>query len=178
MDINSVGYEDFKGQLKHQCSAHPKVDAKTQELFIFAYDVAEPVLHFSVMNQYKRIISTMKVPITSPRMIHDFQITQNHVIFPDLPLEFDPAGAVKKNRFVFHYDNTKPCRYGIMIRYKTNAKDIKWFDVPAHYVFHYVNSWEEYDENKDLNIIMFAVVWESLNVDFQKFDNLWESGDH
>jgi carotenoid cleavage dioxygenase len=39
--LESVGYEDFGGTLKHQVSAHPKLDAKTGELITFGYNVAK-----------------------------------------------------------------------------------------------------------------------------------------
>ena len=38
-DIKSIGFFDFGGQLKHNCSAHPKVDRKTGELLIFGYSM-------------------------------------------------------------------------------------------------------------------------------------------
>jgi carotenoid cleavage dioxygenase-like enzyme len=46
----------------------------------------------------------MKVPITSPRMIHDFPMTAEYVIIPDLPLEFKPKEAMKEGKFAFMYD--------------------------------------------------------------------------
>lgn len=47
----------------------------------------------------------MKVKITNIRMIHDFPITHNYCIFPDLPMEFRPELAIQKNGgFVYKYD--------------------------------------------------------------------------
>ena len=37
VEVDSIEHDDFDGQLKHACSAHPKVDAKTQEFFVFGY---------------------------------------------------------------------------------------------------------------------------------------------
>ena len=39
--LESVGYHVFDGQMKHMCSAHPKVDSKTGELMTFGYDVTK-----------------------------------------------------------------------------------------------------------------------------------------
>jgi len=48
-------------------------------------------------------------------MIHDFMITENYVILPDLPLELRPD-LMLKGKFIFQYDEEKPARYGIMKR--------------------------------------------------------------
>lgn len=101
-DIKSVGYDDFDGQLKHNVSAHPKVCPLSGDLYAFGYDMNQGALHFSVIDKHRRIlVSDQIIKITSPRMIHDFMITENYVIFPDLPMEFNPPKAVKNKGFVF-----------------------------------------------------------------------------
>ena len=110
-------------------------------------------------------------------MIHDFQITENYVIFPDLPLEANPKNAIKKQQFIFHFDEKKPCRYGIMPRYDNHPNNIQWFDVPAHYCFHYVNSWEEKNSKGETIITMFAVVWNRLRINLQEAEHFWDATD-
>jgi len=39
--IESVGYNDFDGSMKHACTAHPKNDVKTGELMTFGYDFVD-----------------------------------------------------------------------------------------------------------------------------------------
>ena len=106
-------------------------------------------IHFSVINKDRKVTSNVTVPITSPRMIHDFAITENYSIFPDLPMEMRPDLMVKENKFIFHYDDQKPARYGIMKRHCQNADQVQWFELPNHYVFHFVNAWEDVNENGD-----------------------------
>lgn len=89
----------------------------------------------------------MDVPISSGRMIHDFAITENYVIFPDLPMEFRPD-LVLKGKFVFQFDESKPARYGIMKRYNRVVEQIQWFELPNHYCFHFANAWE-YKNDQD-----------------------------
>lgn len=115
VDIVSIGHDDFDGQLKHNVSAHPKVDRKTGDLFTFGYDLEQAHLRYTVINKNREVVSKMNIPLRSPRMIHDFAITENHVIFPDLPLEFKPDG-VFKDKSIFLYNERKLARYGIMKR--------------------------------------------------------------
>ena len=114
-DILSIGHDDFDGQLKHNVSAHPKVDRKTGEMLAFGYNVEKALIHYSLINKNRKIVSSLDVPISSARMIHDFAITENYVIFPDCPLEFRPD-LTFKGKFLFQFDETKPARYGIMKR--------------------------------------------------------------
>ena len=70
-------------------SAHPKVDRRTGELMAFGYGIeGKPVVHFSLINKDKKVISTFDCPLTSRRMIHDFGATENYVTFIDLPFKF------------------------------------------------------------------------------------------
>lgn len=117
-DIKSIGHDNFGGQLTHNVSAHPKVDRSTGEMFAFGYDVGTskvPCIHLSVINKDRKCTSSVDVPITNSRMIHDFAITENYAIFPDLPMELRPD-LVMKGKFIFNYDESKPSRYGIMKR--------------------------------------------------------------
>jgi carotenoid cleavage dioxygenase-like enzyme len=47
-------------------------------------------------------------------MIHDFCITENHIIFPDIPMECSGPKAVKTKGFFFQFDKSQPARYGVM----------------------------------------------------------------
>lgn len=115
-DIKSIGYDDFGGQLTHNVSAHPKVDRTTGEMLAFGYDVeGKSGINFSVINKDRKVTSSVSIPLTSPRMIHDFAVTENYAIFPDLPMEFRPDLCMK-GKFLFHFNEDMPARYGIMKR--------------------------------------------------------------
>jgi len=106
--------------LKHNVSAHPKVDRQTGELMAFGYGAeGKGEIHHSVFNKDRKCTSYVTIPITNPRMIHDFMITENYSIMPDLPMELRPDLCFK-NKFIFHYDSDKPARYGIMKRHCHN----------------------------------------------------------
>jgi len=99
-DIKSIGHDDFDGQLTHNVSAHPKVDRKTGDFLAFGYDGKTGVVHYSLINEKRKLVSKMDIPLTCPRMIHDFGITENYIIVPDLPIEFDIKTAIKEGKSV------------------------------------------------------------------------------
>jgi carotenoid cleavage dioxygenase-like enzyme len=100
-DIKSIGYDDFEEQLKHNVSAHPKVDKKKNELLTFGYDIEGASISYSLFNKDRKLLINTLIPIESPRMIHDFMITENYVIIPDSPLKFNPEATVKDSKFIF-----------------------------------------------------------------------------
>jgi len=73
-------------------------------------------VNYSLFNKEKKLILSTNIPIESPRMIHDFIITENYVIIPDSPLEFKPEAPIKESKFIFQFDKTRPSRYGVMKR--------------------------------------------------------------
>ena len=103
-NIKSIGYENFGGQLKHQCSAHPKVDRRTGEFFIFGYDNRAPKVYLTVLDKAKKMKSHITIPITTIRMIHDFSITKDYCIVPDFPLEFIKEKPFKEGGFIYKFD--------------------------------------------------------------------------
>ena len=59
----------------------------------------------------------MKVPTSGVRMLHDFHVTQNYVIIPDLPIEFTKEKPFKEGGSIFFFNKDGACRYGIFPRF-------------------------------------------------------------
>ena len=175
MDILSVGYDDFNGQLKHNVSAHPKVDRKTGEMLTFGYNFEKPLIHYSLINKDGKVTNSLDIPISSIRMIHDFAVTENYVIFPDLPLEFRPDAALH-DKFIFQFDENKTSKYGIMRRDNNDVSKIQWFYLPNHYVFHYVNAWEYKNDDGQTIIRMFGCVQNHIDIDLDHGEHPFAAG--
>lgn len=109
----------------------------------------------------------MKVPLEEPRMIHDFACTETYAIMPNNPLTFDFKN-VEEGKFIFRFDKTKPSRYGIMKRLNQDPSKIQWFEFPAHYVFHYVNSWEEKNDQGQDIVTVWGCAQHEVNIDFHE----------
>lgn len=66
-------------------------------MFVFGYAPGKDVVYVTVMDKNRKLRHSYEVQVTNSRMIHDLHITEKYVIIPDLPMEFNPKDAVKKN---------------------------------------------------------------------------------
>ena len=77
--------------------------------------------------------------MSGPSMIHDFAVTEKYVVFMDMQVRFSWLSAITGSGLPFKWDDSVPCRFGVMPREGGDA-DVKWFDVPSCFVFHIMNS--------------------------------------
>lgn len=143
-ELTTTGEHDFEGTLTHNFTAHPKVDAQTDEMITFGYSPMPPFLTYSVVNPNGKAVHTKEITIPKGIMMHDFAITENYTIFPDLPLIFDFEAAMKGEGMI-RWDPSNGCRLGVVPRMGDDS-NIKWFDIEESFLFHVSNSWEEGDE--------------------------------
>src|SRR5215212_4790103 len=84
--LDTVCPYTYSGGLKHQFTAHPKVDPATGEMLFFGYSPFKPSVQYSVVNAQGQIISTTTIDVPRPVMMHDFAVTPRHTLFMDLPI--------------------------------------------------------------------------------------------
>ncbi|KAJ0764831.1 putative oxidoreductase [Helianthus annuus] len=142
-DIITVGREDFDGKLFMSMTAHPKIDPVTKEAFAFRYGPVPPFLTFFRFNENGE--KQADVPIfsmTSPSFLHDFAITKNYAIFPEIQIGMSPMEMLGGGSPV-SADAGKVPRLGLIPRYAKDESEMKWFEVPGFNVIHCINAWEE-----------------------------------
>ncbi len=139
--LESLGYAtEYGGAV----TAHPKVDPKTGEMIWFAYGVGEvplgPGMSYGVTDRAGKVIRRDAFQAPYASMAHDFLVTENHVLFPVLPLTFSLERAMS-GRPVVAWENDRPGYVGVMAR-NASVESLVWFEVEACYVFHPMNAWE------------------------------------
>ncbi|MDA1073769.1 MAG: carotenoid oxygenase family protein [Proteobacteria bacterium] len=168
-DLNTVGATDFDGVLKGSFTAHPKICPVTGELLAFGYSAMEPYLRYLRVSAEGKLVQTENITVGGPTMMHDFNITQNHVIFMDLPAVFDMQLAMS-GEMPIRWDESYPARLGVMPRNGNDAQ-VKWYEVNPCYVFHPMNSYEDGDRIV-LDVARFSHIWRDSAMDFPPPD-LW-----
>ena len=142
--LDTVGRFTFGDKLKHACTAHPKLDPHTGELFFFGYQPVKPYVQYSVADAKGIITHTTPIDIPRPVMMHDFAITAKHAVFMDLPMTFS-FGAVLQGGNPFRYEPKLGARFGILPR-KAKGTEIRWFQAEPCYVFHTFTAYDQGDE--------------------------------
>ncbi len=93
-ELDTVGPSDFDGTLPGGYTAHPKRDPESGELHAVSYFFGRGnTVQYSVIGANGRARRTVDVTVTGSPMMHDFSLTEKHVVFYDLPVTFDPAQA-------------------------------------------------------------------------------------
>jgi carotenoid cleavage dioxygenase len=141
VDLETIGRYDFGGALQSSMTAHPKIDPVTGEMLFFGYDLFKPpYLRFHVADRHGKLVLSKEVTIPRATMMHDFAITERHVVFLDLPVVYD-LGLAGKRPFPAEWRPEAGARIGVMPRDASTAP--RWFDVEPSYVFHTVNAYDE-----------------------------------
>jgi carotenoid cleavage dioxygenase len=95
-DLDTVGPCDFDGTLTGGYTAHPKRDPATGELHAVSYCFGwGNTVHYTVIGTDGRVRRTVPIKVTGQPMMHDFSLTERHVLLYDLPVTIDPTLATK-----------------------------------------------------------------------------------
>ena len=142
--LETVVPTEFGGKLTGSFSAHPKICPVTGELLAFGYSAMAPYLTYLRVSADGRLVQREEITVGGPTMMHDFNVTQNFIIFMDLPAVFDMDLALK-GEIPIHWDDNYPARLGVMLR-NGNDASVVWYDINPCYVFHPLNAYEDGDK--------------------------------
>jgi carotenoid cleavage dioxygenase len=162
-NLNTVGPTDFNGLLKGPFTAHPKICPTTGELLAFGYAPLPPYLTYLRVAADGTMAQVEPISVTGPTMMHDFNITENYVIFMDLPAVFNLDLALE-GKMPIEWSDSYPARLGVMPRNGNDAQ-VKWYDINPCYVFHPMNSYEDGDKIV-LDVARFEHIWKKDAMDF------------
>ncbi|MBE1466463.1 carotenoid oxygenase family protein [Kibdelosporangium phytohabitans] len=158
-ELDTVGPCDFGGRLTTAMTAHPKQDPVTGDLHFFGYGVLPPFLTYHRLDADGELVESKEIAVAGPTMMHDFAVTENHVIWLDLPVTFE-AERVGKG-LPYDWSDSYGARIGVL----PTGGDVQWFDVDPCYVFHVGNAYE--DQGR--------IVLDAVRYSRDKFVSIWHS---
>jgi carotenoid cleavage dioxygenase-like enzyme len=141
-ELATLGEYDFGGRLSGPMTAHPKWDATTGELLFFGYSPLPPYLKFHVVDASGALTRSIDVELPRPVMMHDFVVTDEHVIFFDLPAVFD-IESLLGGGVPIRWEGGLPARIGVLPR-DLSVTVPTWFELDPFYVFHFLDGWTEH----------------------------------
>jgi len=144
--LATLGYCNYGGSIAGPFTAHPKIDPLSGEMMFFGYNAAgpfTPALSFGSVNAAGVVTRFDRFEAPCASMVHDFVVTENHLLFPVLPITGSMARAMS-GRPPYAWEPDKGAYVGVMKR-KGTACDIVWFRAESCYVFHVMNAWEDGD---------------------------------
>ena len=123
-------------------SAHPKVEPDGT-LWNFGVSSGAGRISLYRIGADGRVLQTATLPVDNPAMVHDFAVTARHLVFLLPPFIFDSERAENGATFL----DSHVWRPGLGMRVLVLPKDQldapRWFELPAGFVFHLGNAWEE-----------------------------------
>ena len=143
-DLETVGMHDFGGKLKTAMTAHPRICPETGELLFFGYSPLPPYLTYHRVAPDGTLVQSEEIEVKGPTMMHDWNVTRNHVVFMDLPMVFDLELAAQGG-LPIRWSDDYGARLGVMPRDGGND-DVEWFEIDPCYVFHPMNAYEDGDK--------------------------------
>ena len=143
-DLETVATYEFGGTLPFGFTAHPKRDVETGELHGFSYWVEEPYVMYHRIDLDGHLVQTEPIPVQGATSMHDFMVTEHHLVWLDLPVVFDIEIAMEGAPFPFRWTPEYGARVGVMPRDGAGGST-RWFDVDLCYVFHPLNGYDEGD---------------------------------
>ena len=140
-ELDTVGPCDFDGTLPGGYTAHPLPDPDTGELHAVSYFFGwGNKVQYSVIGTDGRVRRTVDVEVSGSPMMHDFSLTDGHVVIYDLPVTFDLESAT--TGFPYGWNADYPARVGVMRR-DSDGSDVRWLDVEPCYVYHPLNAYDD-----------------------------------
>ena len=158
-ELDTVGICDFDGRLKTSMTAHPKPCPTTGELHFFGYRFAPPWLTYHRLDAAGRLVQSEEIPVAGPTMIHDFAITDGHLVFMDLPVVFTPSNLAE-GRFPYAWNDDYGARLGVLPR-GGHGGEVRWLEIDPCYVFHPMNAFERGGR---------------IVLDVARYERLWDQG--
>ncbi len=142
--LDSIGPWRFDDRFEGPMTAHPKVDPKTGEMLFFGYMAGGM---FSRDMSYQRVdaagMLTRSERFDAPfaSMVHDFIVTDEHVVFPIFPVTGSLERAMR-GQPPLAWEPDKGTHIGVMSR-DGSVENLRWFETDPCYVFHTMNAYSD-----------------------------------
>ena len=139
------GEWNFDGAVRAvSLTAHPKLDLHTNEMLTFSYQARGDCTRdfaFYIADASGRIVHETWFDMPYPGMVHDFAVTDTHVIVPFFPL-ITNLEVLQQGGPFYRWHPDQRSHFAIFPR-RGQASEIRWFHGPAVSAGHMMNAYNE-----------------------------------
>jgi len=139
------GEWNFAGAVRSvSLTAHPKLDLHRNELLMFSYQARGDCttdFAFYIADADGKIVQEAWFDMPYPGMVHDFAVTDTHIIVPFFPLITDMA-VLKRGGPFYQWHPDQQSHFAVLPR-RGPASEIRWFHGGAVSAGHMMNAFNE-----------------------------------
>src|ERR1700733_5108852 len=138
MDLDTIGEWKAGTDKPINLGAHNRRHPKTGSLFTLAYSLREPTVEFHQIDASGNVAKTFSVALAAPTIIHDFILTENHIVLLACPAIFD-LQAARSGKPLLQWQPNLGTRIGLIA---LDGSSTEWLDADPFFVFHFGNGFE------------------------------------
>ena len=142
--LESKGAWRFGGAFQGPMTAHPKIDPSTGEMLFFGYmttGMFSTGMSYQTVDANGALTRSEQFDAPFASMVHDFIITDEHVVFPIFPATGSLERAMRGEP-PLAWEPEKGTHIGVMHRDGSVAQ-MRWFATDPCYVFHPMNAFTD-----------------------------------
>ncbi|WP_326538804.1 carotenoid oxygenase family protein [Pseudorhodoferax sp.] len=123
-------------------SAHPRI-GRDGSLWNFGVSSVQGLLSIYHVSPDGRGVRTASLKVADLAMVHDFAVTERHLVFLLPPLVFDLERMRAGQTFLASHVWRPELGMRVLVLPKDRLDAPRWFMLPAGFVFHIGNAWED-----------------------------------
>jgi carotenoid cleavage dioxygenase len=142
--LDTLGYETFDNAVTGPFTAHPKTDPDTGALHAFGCGAKGPgttAIRYNIIDTAGKASHTAWLDQPYASMMHDFALTERHLVFPCLPVVISMERAMQGKQAPA-WEGDRPACFGVMAK-GGDASDIRWIETDPTFMFHIANSFDD-----------------------------------
>ena len=138
MELDTVGPWKAGTDRAIRIGAHNRRHPQTGALFGLEYSVSLPAVYINQIDASGTVKSGFMAELAAPTMIHDFVLTERHVVLLAGPAVFDLAAA-RAGAPLVQWKPNLGMRMGV---FALDGSAATWLEAEAFFVFHFANGFE------------------------------------
>lgn len=118
--------------------AHNRVHPVTGDLYALSYDFASPTVTLHHVGRDGKLRRSFDITLAAPSMIHDFVLTERHLVLLIGPLVFDME-AMMSGGSMLQWKPEMGTRIAVQ---PLDSGAVTWYEAEPFFVFHFANGFE------------------------------------